>query len=265
MNNSPEELHDLKSSIPQAAKYAGVPPAFFLAMMMQESDGCVRVGTTSNAVTNPGLMQSNNGEGNCYDISPCPPDMIKLMLMDGAGQGRDFGLQQALTLFEGSPEPAKFYRAARAYNAGPNGVIVEHLEFGGATRCYASDIANRLLGWTHRADRACPFDGAINIPSQTWSSASALKNTPTFLGTMDKYSSATSTSTLGISTSDSNRPLAPGIHPQCKTFYLVQNGDNCKEVARTNGISVERLRELNTKLDVYCTNLWLGYSYCIAI
>ncbi|KAF1967652.1 hypothetical protein BU23DRAFT_435365, partial [Bimuria novae-zelandiae CBS 107.79] len=146
-NNSPLENDAIKVSIPEAANYANVPPGLLFSMMMQESDGCVRVGSTAAAVTNPGLMQSNNGEGNCVGLEPCPPEMIRRMLMDGAGQNREYGLRQAVDLYSDAPSPAKFFRAARAYNAGPLGVVPGHLEQGGATRCYASDIANRLLGW----------------------------------------------------------------------------------------------------------------------
>ncbi|PVH91161.1 hypothetical protein DM02DRAFT_506342, partial [Periconia macrospinosa] len=83
VDNSPNELQAIKESLPEAAEYAGVPPSLFLVMMMQESDGCVRVGTTTNGVSNPGIMQSNNGKGNCIQKTPCPADQIQQMLMDG--------------------------------------------------------------------------------------------------------------------------------------------------------------------------------------
>ena len=57
----------------------------------------------------------------------------------------------------GVPAPQNFYEAARIYNSGsidPSGI----LEDGGATHCYASDIANRLLGWT-TARTKCNLDG----------------------------------------------------------------------------------------------------------
>ncbi|KAK7178511.1 hypothetical protein PSPO01_15441 [Paraphaeosphaeria sporulosa] len=38
-------------------------------------------------------MQSNNGIGNYVDIFPCPDSMIKTILMDGAGKGREYGLK----------------------------------------------------------------------------------------------------------------------------------------------------------------------------
>lgn len=49
-----------------------------------------------------------------------------------------------------------YYRAARLYNSGaidPSG----DLEKGGSEHCYASDIANRLMGWTDAQSR-CTLD-----------------------------------------------------------------------------------------------------------
>jgi len=49
-----------------------------------------------------------------------------------------------------------YYRAARLYNSG---AIDESgdLGKGGATHCYASDLANRLVGWTDAA-HGCTLD-----------------------------------------------------------------------------------------------------------
>lgn len=49
-----------------------------------------------------------------------------------------------------------YYRAARLYNSGaidPSGDLGK----GSATHCYASDIANRLLGWVD-SDSTCTLD-----------------------------------------------------------------------------------------------------------
>lgn len=45
--------------------------------------------------------------------------------------------------------------------------------------------------------------------------------------------------------------LTPGADG--RTLYVVQPGDNCTRVAFLNGISVEQLRQLNSKLDENCT------------
>ncbi|KAM3443591.1 hypothetical protein MY4824_000477 [Beauveria thailandica] len=145
-NNSPAESADLKSAIEEVSKSEGVDARFVLAVVMQESNGCVRAPTTANGVTNPGLMQSHNGANSCYNVKPCPKSTIKGMIEDGVkGTADGDGLKQLLAKAGGSGATT-FYRAARMYNSGsidPSG----DLEKGIATHCYASDIANRLVGW----------------------------------------------------------------------------------------------------------------------
>lgn len=245
-NNSPTELADIKSAIPTASDFARVPPSLFLAMMMQESDGCVRVGSTAAAVTNPGLMQSNNGEGSCAGLAPCPREAIRLMLMEGAGKGRDYGLRQALDMYDSVQSPRKFYLAARAYNAGPHGVVAAHLEQGGATHCYASDIANRLLGWTDRANTTCSFD---------------LRSKPAPSGAVELSSIAVGSIPPIAPTSQ----LVSGTSKSCHRWHLVQAGDTCDRIGAMYNTTFGRLREINPGLNAECTNLWLGYFYCTEV
>lgn len=49
-----------------------------------------------------------------------------------------------------------YYRAARLYNSGSIDSSND-LEKGDAEHCYASDIANRLMGWTD-SQRLCTLD-----------------------------------------------------------------------------------------------------------
>jgi hypothetical protein len=56
-NNSDQESADVKSAIQSVAQSSGIDERFILAIMMQESKGCVRVPTTDYSVENPGLMQ----------------------------------------------------------------------------------------------------------------------------------------------------------------------------------------------------------------
>ncbi|KAJ5394746.1 hypothetical protein N7509_006533 [Penicillium cosmopolitanum] len=62
-NNSQDETDSIKDAIHQVAKSSGVDARFILSIVMQESQGCVRVQTTDNGVINPGLMQSHEGSG----------------------------------------------------------------------------------------------------------------------------------------------------------------------------------------------------------
>ncbi|KAI7089999.1 hypothetical protein KC356_g1873 [Hortaea werneckii] len=161
-NDSDEEIADLKTAILDLASSTGVDARFILAIVMQESTGCVRVITTQYSHFNPGLMQSHNGTGSCNTNmaalglpgvesdgtvqTPCPYSEIHQMIEDGtAGTSSGDGLQQLLAA-QTNTDVSRFYRTARAYNGGsvdPSG----DLGRGCCTLCYASDVANRLTGW----------------------------------------------------------------------------------------------------------------------
>jgi hypothetical protein len=119
--------------------------------MMQESKGCVRAPTTNNGVRNPGLMQSHNGSGACAGVNPCPNSQITQMIKDGvAGTSSGDGLKQTLAKARAAISDTgsrSYYAAARMYNSGS--VNYNNLNDGlGSTACYATDVANRLTGWT---------------------------------------------------------------------------------------------------------------------
>lgn len=145
-----EYLHDAIQSV---AKASLVDNRLILAIVMQESKGCVRVkGTRSNSgISNPGLMQSHNGTSYNPEKSK---ETIFQMLLDGTdGTQHGKGLVQYLDIF-GNP-----YAAARGYNSGavaPSGDLSDAI---GATTCYASDVANRLLGWV-KAPTKCGSETA---------------------------------------------------------------------------------------------------------
>nr|POE98781.1 hypothetical protein CFP56_73659 [Quercus suber] len=147
-NNSDEESNELKSAIQSIAASSGIDERFILAVVMQESKGCVRAPTTNYGVRNPGLMQDHDGTGTCNDATvsnPCPESAIQQMMKDGVtGTAAGDGLQQCMAQ-SGASDVSKFYKAARIYNSGS--VTNNDLGLGVATHCYASDIANRLTGW----------------------------------------------------------------------------------------------------------------------
>ncbi|KAL7954027.1 hypothetical protein V8C34DRAFT_317631 [Trichoderma compactum] len=150
-DDSDSEIQDIANAIKSTAKSTGVDERFILAIMMQESKGCVRVPTTNNGVTNPGLMQSHNGAGSCFGISPCPAATISLMINDGvAGTSEGPGLEKLLSQAKGQVHndgSQAYYAASRLYNSGS--ADYTNLDNGlGSTACYASDVANRLTGWT---------------------------------------------------------------------------------------------------------------------
>ncbi|KAG6182811.1 hypothetical protein E4U36_003107 [Claviceps purpurea] len=145
-NNSEQESAAVKKAIQSVSKSSGIDSRFILAVLMQESGGCVRAPTTNYGVTNPGLMQSHNGDNSCFNVKPCPEEKILGMVKDGAlGTSSGDGLQQLLA--KAGHDDSKFYKAARMYNSGSiasTGILQDGI----ATHCYASDIANRLLGWS---------------------------------------------------------------------------------------------------------------------
>lgn len=150
VENSDEEIANINNAISQVSGETGVDKRFILAVVMQESKGCVRATTSYNGVVNPGLMQSHNGSGTCAGVSPCPAEMILQMIRDGtAGTQHGDGLKQTheKTVALLGDNSRAWYAAARMYNSGS--VDYSNLNNGlGSTACYAQDIANRLTGWT---------------------------------------------------------------------------------------------------------------------
>ncbi|KAH0380346.1 carbohydrate-binding module family 50 protein, partial [Aureobasidium melanogenum] len=151
-NNSPTEIADIKAAITKVSAASGVDPRFILAIVMQESNGCVRVVTTSWSVANPGLMQDHAGSGTCNSggviQNPCPSSEIEQMIVDGTeGTASGDGLVQCLKETDVT-DVSMYYRAARIYNGGLGGYHADDLGTGCCTLCYASDVANRLTGWS---------------------------------------------------------------------------------------------------------------------
>lgn len=169
--NSAAETAELRAQILAVGAATAVDPRFILAVVMQESTGCVRVITTAYAHANPGLMQSFNGTGSCNTNSaplglpgvppapegsvqtPCPAAEIRQQLLDGTnGTAWGPGLVQDLAA-QGASDSSRWYRAARLYNGGA--IVEGDLSLPCCTASYASDVANRLTGWV-RAARVFP-------------------------------------------------------------------------------------------------------------
>jgi len=162
---STSEIRALYTAIQKTAITTKVDHRFILAIILQESGGCPRATTTisSSGVSNPGLMQDHAGTASCNSNgkiqTPCPDDTIQDMVNEGtAGTVAGEGLAEIINNLAGLyGDVAVFYKAARYYNAGE---IPKDGDLGapGATRCYASDIANRLIGWTSSTARTCTLD-----------------------------------------------------------------------------------------------------------
>ncbi|EON67522.1 hypothetical protein W97_06890 [Coniosporium apollinis CBS 100218] len=244
-NNSEAETNDIYAAIKQVAGETGLDARFILATMMQESNGCVRAPTTNWGVRNPGLMQDHNGAATCNENgvqNPCPRNTIIQMIRDGAaGTPYGDGLKQ-LVAKTGASDVSKYYKAARMYNSGSI-AAGGNLGQGGATHCYASDIANRLTGWV-TVPRTC---NEATIGGMTGTGSAGNGNTG---------------NTGGGATSPTG-PRAPGASGACTQWYTVQSGDQCGIIQQRFGISMQQLMAWNTGLSGDCSNLWLGYSYCV--
>lgn len=313
---------------------------------MQESKGCVRVQSTNNGVENTGLMQSHDGEGSCNKdgskTTPCPSSMITQMIQDGtAGTTQGDGLKQCYEAQTGGTA-AKYYKAARTYNSGSI-ASSGNLGQGGATHCYASDIANRVRGWagdvsecveatigtitsgvesalggddgssstststtaaqstetaepvqtsssaaeqpvttepiqtssapaqaaetSSAASSATSTETTSVAPAPTWTPSSnvqvaAQTTTPTPSWTT-KSAPAATTAPAASSSASGTAPLYPYASSSCQKYYTVKAGDFCDKVTEAVGISFLDLRSLNPGLDEKCSDLWLGYQYCI--
>lgn len=143
-NNSDAGTQAIRDSIKTESETSGVPTELILAVMMQESKGCVRAPTSQSDAHNPGLMQGA-GTASCHSlaqgpVSPCPTSKIRDMIHEGtAGQGLRTSLKESLDAFSTTTDDSKYYKAARRYNSGSQ---VTNPNLGhSATACYASDIA----------------------------------------------------------------------------------------------------------------------------
>ncbi|KAL8964564.1 MAG: hypothetical protein Q9183_004366 [Haloplaca sp. 2 TL-2023] len=136
-NSSPQEVELIHQAIETVSASSGVDVRAILCIIVQESGGNVRVGTTNNGVRNPGIMQSHNG----VSFNPADPKgSILQMVRDGTeGTVHGDGLKQLLAKY------GNYYEAFRGYNSG--NVNKSDLNAPvGATGNYVQKAANRLMG-----------------------------------------------------------------------------------------------------------------------
>ncbi|KAI4955121.1 hypothetical protein J4E91_000977 [Alternaria rosae] len=265
-NNSDAETQAIKDSIESESEASGVPKELILAVMMQESKGCVRAPTTQSDAHNPGLMQGA-GTASCHPltqnaISPCPANVIHDMIHEGtAGEGLRSSLKKSLDAFSTTPDDSKYYKAARLYNSGDQ--VTDPNLGQGSTACYASDIANRLIE---------PFSESIcdnnAVATLTKTEGRETNNNDNDDQQIDleqhqtdneqpapKQNGDTQSGDSGILDA-----TITGAVDGCTKYYTPSGGSNCEAAP----ITLAMLRELNSKLSEDCSNLWAGYGYCIA-
>ncbi|KAF7865845.1 hypothetical protein EAF04_006010 [Stromatinia cepivora] len=212
-NNSDDEISDLKSAISEVASTTGIDSRFILAIVMQETNGCVRAPTTVYSISNPGLMQSHEGSGSCNSgnsvQNPCPKSEMVQMITDGtAGTASGDGLKQCLAE-TGATDVSMYYKAARIYNSGSI-ASGGNLGDGVATHCYATDVANRLTGW---------YTGTSSCDSATIGSLTGSAASPGSSAISSEIASASSvissivSSVASVATSDYSVPTTISVRP----------------------------------------------------
>ncbi|KAL8997682.1 MAG: hypothetical protein Q9169_003089 [Polycauliona sp. 2 TL-2023] len=136
-NCSEQEAGWIHEAIETVSRSSQVDVRAILCIIVQESGGNPRVGTTNNGVRNPGLMQSHNG----VEFNPArPKESILQMVRDGSeGTQHGDGLKQLLKKY------GNYYEAFRGYNSGSvnKGNLNDPV---GATADYVQKAANRLMG-----------------------------------------------------------------------------------------------------------------------
>ncbi|KAL4970934.1 uncharacterized protein BDV14DRAFT_194720 [Aspergillus stella-maris] len=76
-------------------------------------------------------------------------------------------------------------------------------------------------------------------------------------------SSLTTTATATTTTSSSVGPSQTDTVPGCTEFYTVGDSDGCDTIENQFGITFPQFYAWNPSFESDCSNLWLGYAYCV--
>ncbi|KAL8685135.1 MAG: hypothetical protein Q9218_007954, partial [Villophora microphyllina] len=91
--NSPYETAAIHNATLLISLETNLDPRFILAIILQESSGCVRVPTSYYSVRNPGLMQDHNGPATCNEdaapVVPCGEEVVEEMIREGSAGTTD--------------------------------------------------------------------------------------------------------------------------------------------------------------------------------
>lgn len=89
--------------------------------------------------------------------------------------------------------------------------------------------------------------------------------------TITSNATATTTpiaSTTSVGTTSSvvtPTPIQTDMVSNCNNFTLAKSGDTCYDIALSNSITLEDFEDWNPAVGANCTDLFLGYYYCIGI
>ena len=77
-DNTADDIGNIWDAIDTVATTTKVDHRFILAIILQESGGCVRVPTTYGDAANPGLMQSEGGTASCHGKTTCSKATVSI-------------------------------------------------------------------------------------------------------------------------------------------------------------------------------------------
>lgn len=60
-------------------------------------------------------------------------------------------------------------------------------------------------------------------------------------------------------------PTQAGMVSGCKTFYLVQSGDGCYDIATSYQITLDQFYSYNPAVGDDCSGLWPNYYVCVGL
>ncbi|KAJ5399171.1 hypothetical protein N7465_009660 [Penicillium sp. CMV-2018d] len=110
----------------------------------------------------------------------------------------------------------------------------------------------QLLSWNPTIDPVC-----ANWPTKI-GHVICVGNNVGYIEPTTSYEASSTATAVSIPTN-----AVDGSNTNCSKWYSVLDDDNCASISVQNGISLEDLEFLNPELNTNCTNLFLGYSYCV--
>lgn len=75
----------------------------------------------------------------------------------------------------------------------------------------------------------------------------------------------TTTTTTGTAPNNTPTPTQTGMDSGCKTFYLVQSGDECYDIATSYKITLDQFYSYNPAVGNDCSGLWPNCYVCIGL
>lgn len=163
---SATEVRDLKDAIYQAAFLANMYASAILALILQETGGCVRVPKTSDGLLEGVLRTRVEGGGyNCdrdtlFEGQDCSYDNMKHMVYRGLFEpdvGFRIAVEKGAALHPHDDYEVRYYWGVRIRKSQGNFHRALPMEkYPEGNPCYVSDFANRMVGWVG-SESPCKF------------------------------------------------------------------------------------------------------------